>query len=256
MSIVPAGWRGTRKKSRPDPHYGAWMGNNQSTLSVLLRQLPLFSGLTEDQIGVLRAGSRITVLERNGILFRQGDPVRGFFFVQRGQMQLAVSTPDGAEKVVEIVAAGETFGEAVVFDGLRYPVTATALVSTELLAVSSDAVLDLLDRDPAFARRMLANMAVRLRRLIRDVESYSLRSGVQRVVGFLLHEAGSGTEVEGRATVTLPTRKHVLASRLNLAPETFSRVLRELSADGLIAVEGRRIVLHDMPGLQARLEWQ
>ena len=231
-------------------------------MSDVLRRLPLFAGLTPEQIEVIGAGSHFASLARGEVLFHQGDPVRGFFFVLRGQVQLAVSSAEGAEKVVEIVAAGESFGEAVVFDGLRYPVTSTALVATDLLAVSSAAVLDLLDRDPAFARRMLANMAVRLRRLVRDVESYSLRSGVQRVVGFLLHEAqaaggetGSGTGSGAGPTVHLTTSKHVLASRLNLAPETFSRVLRELSAEGLISVEGRRIALLDPSRLEAQLEW-
>ena len=132
----------------------------------LLRHLPLFSGLTQEQLELISAGSRITELDKGEILFHQGDPVRGFFFVLRGQMQLSVATADGAEKVVEIVTVRESFGEAVVFEGLRYPVTATALVDTTLLAVSSRAVLDLLDRDPSFARRLLANMASRLRRLI------------------------------------------------------------------------------------------
>lgn len=227
-------------------------------MSDVLRRLPLFAGLTPEQIEVIGAGSHFTSLARGEVLFHQGDPVRGFFFVLRGQVQLAVSSAEGAEKVVEIVAAGESFGEAVVFEGLRYPVTSTALVATDLLAVSSAAVLDLLDRDPAFARRMLANMAVRLRRLVRDVESYSLRSGVQRVVGFLLHEAqaaGGDAGSGARPTVHLTTSKHVLASRLNLAPETFSRVLRELSAEGLISVEGRRIALLDPSRLEAQLEW-
>lgn len=218
----------------------------------LLAELPLFTGLTPEQTEIIRAGSQVIELGKGEILFHRGDPVRGFFYVLRGQMQLSVSTEDGAEKVVEIVAVRESFGEAVVFDGLRYPVTATALVDTALLAVSSAAVLDLLDRDPSFARRLLANMAVRLRRLIRDVEAYSLRSSIQRVVGFLLAEERAAADHAdgGERVVILPTRKQVLASRLNIAPETLSRVLRDLSADGLISVRGRRITLHDVPRLE------
>ncbi|HEX5595840.1 MAG TPA: Crp/Fnr family transcriptional regulator [Micromonosporaceae bacterium] len=230
------------------------VGGIDPALRDLVARLPLFSGLTPGQLEIIRAGSGFAQLDKGEILFHQGDPVRGFFFVLRGQMQLTVSTADGAEKVVEIVTTGESFGEAVVFDGLRYPVTATALVDTKLLAVSSAAVLDLLDKDPSFGRRMLANMAVRLRRLIRDVEAYSLRSSLQRVIGFLLSEAGSEGELARECTVTLPMRKHVLASRLNIAPETLSRILRDLTADGLISVEGRRITLHDVPRLETRLE--
>lgn len=224
------------------------------TLDDVLPRLPLFSGLTEEQLAVIRAGSSITRLRKGEILFHQDDPVRGFFYVLRGQMQLSVSTAEGAEKVVEIVTTMESFGEAVVFDGIRYPVTATALVDTELLGVSSSAVLDLLDRDPSFARRMLANMAVRLRRLIRDVEAYSLRSSMQRVVGFLLHAVQDDPGPEGECTIRLPMRKHVLASRLNIAPETLSRILRELTADGLISVRGHQITLRDVPRLRERLD--
>lgn len=231
-------------------------GRPGRALPELLPKLPLFSGLTPEQVNLLSAGCWSVSLDKGEIIFRQGDPVRGFFFVLSGQMQLAVSSPDGAEKVVEIISPGESFGEAVVFHGQHYPVTATALVATELLSVSRAAVLDLLDRDPLFARRMLANMATRLRRLVRDVESYSLRPGAQRVIGFLLHEVKGDASAPGQHTITLPARKQVLASRLNLAPETFSRVLRELSADGLISVDGQRITLLDVDRLTARLEWE
>jgi CRP-like cAMP-binding protein len=220
----------------------------------LLSRMPLFAGLTSDQLGVISAGCSSVTLARGRVLFHQGDPVRGFFFVLGGQMQLTVSTGDGAEKVVEIVSAGESFGEAVVFDGSTYPVTATALVGTEMLAVASRAMLELLDRDPSFARRMLGNMAVRLRRLVQDVESYSLRTGEQRVIGSLLHNAT--TDEEGRCHVRLPVSKQILASRLNLTPETFSRVLHGLSAQSLISVRGRCIVLHDTAALRGRLAWR
>lgn len=228
----------------------------------LLPQLPLFAGLTSEQLEVIRAGSSFVDMVKGEILFHQGDPVRGFFYVLRGQVQLSVSTADGAQKVVEIVTTLESFGEAVVFEGQQYPVTATALVGTRLLAIADNAVLDLLDRDPSFARRLLANMAIRLRGLIRDVEAYSLRSSMQRVVGFLLHEirndaesdSGDTDAADAECIVELPMRKQVLASRLNIAPETLSRILRELSAEGLVSVHDRRITLRDLPRLRDRLE--
>jgi CRP-like cAMP-binding protein len=87
---------------------------------------------------------------------------------------------------------------------------------------------------------MIAGLSMRLHHLITDVESYSLCSGRQRIIGYLLLEyfrRGGGK----RITVTLPTNKGVIASRLNLTQEHFSRILHELSEKGLIVVEGRRI---------------
>ncbi|MGW8436582.1 Crp/Fnr family transcriptional regulator [Nocardiopsis sp. NPDC055879] len=223
-----------------------------TSVSDVLSRTPLFQGLAPGQLDALSRGCRFLSLDQDEAAFHQGSPVRGFFMVLRGQMQLTVSTADGARKVVEIIREGESFGAAILFEGHDAPATATALTATELLVVTGTAVFGLLDRDPAFARRILANMAGRLHQLLQDVKSYSLMSGTQRVVGLLLREAES--DGAGGSVVLLPTRKQVLASRLNIAPETFSRVLHDLSAAGLIEVAGNRIVLHDVPRLAALLE--
>lgn len=217
----------------------------------LLRNLPMFSRLTPDELSAIGAGCQRVELGKNEILFHRGDPSVGFFWVAAGQMELVVSSADGAEKVVEIIEMGETFGEAVMFAERPYPVTAKALLRTEVLRIGKDVVLELLDRDPSLARRMLTSMALRQHQLIRDVEAYSLRSGTQRVVGYLLGEA----DQEAEPVVVLPARKHVLASRMNLTPETLSRVLRELSEARLIAVDGARIALLDVDGLERELGW-
>ena len=95
---------------------------------------------------------------------------------------------------------------------------------------------------------MLAGLSMRLRSLIHDVEDYSLHSSTQRVIGFLLQLAGTpaGASVE----LELPASKHIIASRLNLTPETLSRILHGLTESGLIAVKGRHITVQDMARLR------
>ena len=221
----------------------------------VLAGLALFSQLDPEHLDLVHAGTRQRRLARGEVLFHAGDPCTAFFCVASGQVKLTLSAPDGGEKVLEIISAGETFGEAVMFAGRPYPVSAIALLGTELLTIPATVVLDLVAGDPIFARRMLAGMSVRLHTMINDVEAISLRTGTQRVVGLLLALAGdrSADRAGGPVpvTVTLGAGKAVLASRLNLTPETFSRSLRELSAAGLIAVRGRQIVLLDRAGLAA-----
>jgi len=89
---------------------------------------------------------------------------------------------------------------------------------------------------------------MRLHHLINDVESYSLHSGRQRIIGYLLREYPNGGERS--VTVTLPTNKGVIASRLNLTQEHFSRILHELSEKGLIVVEGRKIHIPEVERLR------
>src|SRR5512140_1144490 len=114
-----------------------------------------------------------------------------------------------------------------------------------LLHVSRDAVFTELDRDPLFARALLAGLSQRLHRLINDVESYSLETGSQRVIGYLLRLDEETTDT-GPHKVTLPVSKALVASRLNLTPEHFSRILHDLTVNGLIRVDARDIEITDI----------
>lgn len=221
------------------------------TLPALLAQLPLFSALAPEQIQRVAAAARDKRLAKGEMLFQKGDPTRGFYIVVTGQVKLALPSAQGNEKVVEIIGARQSFGEAVMFMDRPFPVFAEALADTQLIHIAKDAVFQLIDADASFSRRMLAGLSMRLHSLIADVESYTLRSSAQRLIGYLLQHAPDDGEVDNRIDIELPTSKQVLASRLNLTPETFSRILHELSSSGLIEVRGRSISVPDLRRLRS-----
>jgi CRP-like cAMP-binding protein len=220
-------------------------------IPVLLAQLPLFSALTPEQLGQIATAAREKHLAKGEMLFQKGDPPQGFYVVVTGQIKLALPSAQGNEKVVEIIGPQQSFGEAVMFMDRPFPVFAEALLDTRLLHIGKDAVFHLIDTDPSFARRMLAGLSMRLHSLIADVESYTLRSSAQRMIGYLLQHAPHDDPQANRVEIKLPTSKHILASRLNLTPETFSRVLHDLAESGLIAVQGRTITIPDLKRLRA-----
>jgi CRP-like cAMP-binding protein len=119
-----------------------------------------------------------------------------------------------------------------------------------LLHVSKQTVLDELARDPLFARRMLSGLSRRLHGLVRDVEAYTLRSGAERVIGYLLAEMPEPAGEGGAVEVNLTPGKSVIASRLNMTPEHFSRILHELAESGLIEVSGRTVRVLDLERLR------
>ncbi|HTH39709.1 MAG TPA: Crp/Fnr family transcriptional regulator [Rhodocyclaceae bacterium] len=177
--------------------------------------------------------------------------MQGFHVVVYGQVKLFLPSVQGNEKVVEIIGPQQSFGEAVMFLGKPYPVSAEALADTLLLHVSRESILGLLETDTSFARRLLAGLSMRLHSLLLDVESYSLRSSTQRVIGFLLQHSDAGEAESAEVlNLTLPTSKQVIASRLNLTPETLSRIFSELTARDLIEVQGRAIRILDVPRLR------
>lgn len=215
-------------------------------VQAFLAQLPLFQAMTAPELDRLARGASEVHLARGATVFQCGDPCRGFHLVIYGQVKLAFVSASGAEKVLEVIGPGHSFGEALMFMGKPYIVTAQALSDSLLVHVDKASVLDELSREPAFACKMLAGLSRRIHGLVCDLESYSLRSGTQRVIGYLLQDEAPARG--GR--MRLATSKSVLASRLNLTPEHFSRILSDLSGQGMIAVSGRNVTILDLERLR------
>ncbi len=221
----------------------------------LLARASLFNGLACEDIARFARGVREVRVARGEILFHRGDPCHGFHLILDGQIKLAFTSAEGNEKVVDILYAGRSFGEAVMFMDKPYVVMAQALTDATLLHVGKQIFFEEMSGDPVFCRKIIAGLAQRLHLLMADVESYSLRSGRDRVVGYLLREEereGDGVS-EGAVSLRLPTSKGTIASRLNLTQEHFSRILNELTGAGLIHVEGRTIHIPDIGRLRRSL---
>ena len=216
-----------------------------------LANLPLFKELSTDELDRIAEATRQVRATRGEILFHRGDPANGFYAVVFGQIKLAFVAPSWSEKVVDIITAGQSFGEAVMFMEQPHVVTAQALTDSLLLHVAKETVFDEVEREPRFARRMLGGLSRRLRQLVADLEANSMRSGTERVIGFLLSSSPDTPADATELSVTLPTSKGIVASRLNLTQEHFSRILHDLSADGLIEVRGRVVHIRDCRRLRA-----
>jgi CRP-like cAMP-binding protein len=213
-----------------------------------LQRLPLFSEIDAESLQRVAAATRVRALARGELALRAGDPCEAFF-VNLGQpVKIFVLAANGNEKVIEIIHAGHSFAEALMFLGRPCHVNAQALGDTQLLVIPRQTVLDAMAADQRLALRMLAGLSRRLHGLVADVHAYALQSGVQRVIGYLLRDADGEL---GACSVDLPVSKATLASRLSLTPEYFSRVLRELEEAGLIVVEGRRIQISAVERLAA-----
>jgi CRP-like cAMP-binding protein len=213
--------------------------------SAFLANLPLFKELAPAELERIAAGTTELHVPRGEMVFGKGDPCRGFHVVVYGQVKLAFVSPGGSEKVLEIIGPGMSFGEALMFMNQPYVVMAQTLADSLLLHVRRDTVFEGLARDPQFARRMLAGMSRKLHSLVSDLESVTLKTGRERVIGYLMRQEGGGDAADTAYSVSLPVSKAIVASRLNLTPEHLSRILHELVADGLIEVDGRDIRIVD-----------
>ncbi|NCF10914.1 MAG: cyclic nucleotide-binding domain-containing protein [Gammaproteobacteria bacterium] len=210
-----------------------------------LRRIPLFASLDDGELTPVAHAVHRHRLQRGEILFQKGDPALGFYYLVQGQVKLALLAPDGHEKVIELLGEGMTFGEAVMFIDRPYPAYAEVLRDSELLFIPRTPLLDAIQSNPALALKLLAGLSVRLHGMVREIEALSTRNSTQRVIGYLLADRGD----EDPDTLSLPASKALIASQLNLTPETFSRVLHDLQERGLISVDRRTIHLLDRGAL-------
>lgn len=212
----------------------------------LLLELPLFSGLTRDEVFTLLSDARVAVAPASNLLFLQGDTARHFFVVLKGWVKLFRTTPEGDEAIIAVIPQGQSFAEAAVFEEGSYPVSAATVDDCRLLCIPAEPFLEKVINDRHMVTKIMASMSRRLRQLVNQVEDLSLKSSVERVAGYL---AGLCAEETGAAIVRLPLDKAVIAKHLGMQPETLSRSLARLRGQGVVA-EGNTVRIADVADLR------
>ncbi|RTZ76972.1 MAG: Crp/Fnr family transcriptional regulator [Gammaproteobacteria bacterium] len=211
-----------------------------------LKKHYLFQRLTEEQLKCVASRSKMVQLADGQSLFQQGDPATRFYLVVQGRIKLFRLAPEGNEKVIELVDAGNLFaGELMFLNMPRYPVGSQSLGETTVVSIDAEDFLALLRDSVELCLALLADMSFRLRALIREIDDLSLHSATCRVAAFLLSQAP-----ENSAEFELDVPKHVIASRLSVKPETFSRIIKNLKSREVLEIRGSHVRLLDRDALK------
>ena len=222
------------------------MGQRNQEIIDALRQSHLFSRLTDLQLQRVYRHAKIVQLEDGQLLFAQGETVRYFYLVLQGKIKLYRMSPDGQEKIIEIVPAGEVFAEALMFmDQPNYPVSSAALSATVVIGIDARDFKAMLWDSVDTCLLLLGDMSFRLRKLVHEIDTLTLHSGTCRVASYLLQHAP-----DDQQCFDLDIAKSVIAARLSIKPETFSRIIKNLREQGILSIEGNKITIHNRKALQ------
>jgi len=210
-----------------------------------LKDFHLLSRLSESQLSRVHQHARTTTLKKEEYLFNQGDRIRYFYLVISGKIKLSRISPKGEEKIIDIITDGQMFAEALMFkEDARFPVTATAISKSEIVCIdAADFTVMLRDSmDTCFL--LLGELSSRMHSLIHEIGNLSLHTGTCRVASYIMENAPNGNNC-----FKLNVAKSVIASRLSIKPETFSRIIKELHQNGVLSVEGCDITIHNRDAL-------
>jgi CRP-like cAMP-binding protein len=208
-----------------------------------LRRSHLFSGMEDEQFVEIISHAVTVEVAGGQLLFGQGDPVDAFYWVGEGLIRLFRSSPQGDEKVIELIGPGRFFAEAALFMGGRFPVNAAAQSNSRLVAIDGASFKAWLAQDASRCFKLLAGMSARLHKLVNEIDSLTLMKGTDRLLQYLLDH--SEPDDRGQTMVELEAPKQVIASRIGVKPETLSRLLHKLSDLGYIEVRDNLILIKD-----------
>ncbi len=218
----------------------------------MLHQIPLFQALNEKQLKDVLKSSHTFSLGTKNTLFEKGSVASHFYLLKSGQVKLFCLSEGGDEKVIEIINPLETFAEAIMFMPKQiYPVSAETLKKSEIYSFDMKQFRGLLENSQETCFRLLATMGRQLHTRISDIDNLTLHNATYRLVIYLIGELPEGAIA--LSNIHLDATKVIIASRLSIKPETFSRILLRLSKQNLIEVHGNDITLLDVDGLRALL---
>lgn len=208
----------------------------------LIKSAPLFNGVADEAVMRLIGKNAPKEYDKGTVIFRQGDSADAFYFILEGWVKISRMSVTGVETIVGVFTRGESFAEAAMFIGGQYPVDAEIISSSRLLCIGAGHIRKLVHDEPDLALAMLASCSKHLKYLVEQLEQLKLLSAPRRIADFLV---GLCPHDNGPCTVALPYEKSLIASRLGMQPESFSRAILKLRPIG-VEVEREYVAIADV----------
>ncbi len=227
------------------------MSINESTIQFLESQY-FFSDMSKKDLSKVAKESKERIMESGQFLFKQSEKANFFYYLKSGKVKLTILSADGNEKVIDIIREGHIFAEGIVLGGVKgYPVNAEIISASEIICIHSPTFREILLSSPVICMKVMKSMSKRLHFLIKEVDRLSLHNASYRLISYLLEQA---EESGDGSNILLSIPKHTVASRISVKPETFSRILKQLSKTGMIEVKSNNIKLINIDGLKNLIE--
>jgi len=213
---------------------------NVSTL--LLRNVPLFSVLSENQLEVLTSVVSRRSFPRGTTIIAAGDMTDSLYVIISGRLKVMMSDDEGREVILAILGPNEFFGEMGLLDDHPRSASVVTIEPCELLSLSKRDFKKCLAENFEMTMTVVRGLVKRLREADRKIGSLALMDVYGRVARLLLEMAET---IDGQKVVTKKLAKQDIAKMIGASREMVSRVMKDLQTGGFIEVKGGSIFLKD-----------
>ena len=212
--------------------------STKSGLHELLQQVPLFKGVSTENLEALAHSSFRKKLEQETYLFFRGDPAEDFYLVLSGEIVISLTSTDGRELIINQMHPGDFFGELGLLTGQPRSANAAARRSAELVVIPRQAFLAAMKNEASLAPRLLEATAIRLSRTSEYQNLLAFMDAYARLAWVLLD---LDRENEERGYITISQDE--LAQRAGLIRQTVAKILGSWRRKGWLLTGRGNIML-------------
>jgi CRP/FNR family cyclic AMP-dependent transcriptional regulator len=212
----------------------------------VLRQVPLFSGLSDADLEGFASVLRERRVPRGSIVMMQGERGDALYLLAEGQAKVVLIGEDGREVILSVLGPGSFFGEMALLDDEPRSAHVVVMEDSQLLQLRRDDFQARLRSSPDVALALLRLLSKRLRRADDTIGSLALRDVNGRIAHLLLELA----QEEGGDRITRRLTHATIAQMVGASRETVSRTLSTLANAGVLRMTRREIILVDKEPLR------
>jgi CRP-like cAMP-binding protein len=212
-----------------------------------LEDIALFANLPQEVLDSFRQQGMIRRVPKGTVMYIQGDAADCFYVIQHGWVKLFRETLEGSEAIIDVMTTGHIFGENTVFEDGCYSYSVEVVEDALLLAMPVALLKEMIETDRQLALNMLSSMSRYRLQQHREIEHFNVQNAPQRIGCFLLRLCKS--DADGSVTLHLPYDKTLIAGRLGMKPETFSRALAKLRDATGIRIMGPTVHIDNLATL-------
>ena len=210
--------------------------------TAVLKAVPLFTTISEEQLRMLTTMVTRRSASRNTTIMSSGDATDSLYIVLSGRLKVMMSDSEGKEVILAILGPGEFFGEMGLIDDEPRSASVVTIEPCELLSIAKRDFKRVLTENSEMAMAVMRGLVRRLREADRKIGSLALLDVYGRVARLLLDMAEN---VDGEKIVTKRLPKQDIAKMIGASREMVSRVMKDLQTGGYIEMRGSNIVLRD-----------
>lgn len=217
-----------------------------------IRQVSIFSTLIPQEAREIIPYLMPDKFLKKETIFFEGDQSEWFYIVTKGKVKITKISQEGKEIILEIISPKDFFGGIAVVRGFPYPANAVAMDDTEVLKISRNNLMKIMDRFPNLMYCMATNIGDRIKDSHEMIKSIALEKVESRIASLLIKLSDkAGEKTTDGMMINIKLTKQDIAEMVGTTVETSIRTMSKFSKQGLIASKSGKIVIRDLEKLKS-----